>query len=116
MDTITVPKERLLETLKKNREEHRGIFEKAQEVYRARMIEELDRALAEARSGGKIARAFALPVPEDHTEEFDTAIEMLTWHEGDTVELPQHEFMNYVQNSWGWARSFHANTEAYLVS
>jgi len=116
MNTITVPKERLLAALVENRESHRDIFLKAQEHYRERMIAELDRALEEARAGGEIRRMFSLPVPEDHTADFDTAIGMVEWEVNDTVELEQHDFEQYVLNKWRWAASFAANTEAYLVS
>lgn len=113
MDTITVEKADLIATLRDNRQAHQEIFEKAQDVYREQMIAELDRALAEARNGGKIRRAFSLPVPENHTEDFDTAISMLEWDQGGTVELSRREFREYVQNEWGWQASFAANTVAY---
>jgi hypothetical protein len=115
MNTVLVEKARLLETLRINRDEHRAIFEKAQEVYRDRMIEELDRALGEAKAGRKIVRAFALPVPEDHTADFDTAIAMVEWEVGSTVALEQHDFEQYVLNQWHWRASFAANTGSYLA-
>lgn len=115
MEDVTVSKKDLLATLEHNRQVHRRTFERAQEKYREAMIAELDRALEDAREGRKITRAFALPVPEDHTSDFDTAIEMLKWEQADSVTLHQREFMNYVQNKWGWMASFAANTESYLV-
>lgn len=115
MDTIKVDKARLIETLKKNREEHKAIFDKAQVVYREQMIAELDRALDEAKNGGKIRRGFSLPVPENHIEDFDTAIQMLEWDQGKTVELTQREFQTYVENKWGWQQSFAGNTQAYVA-
>jgi len=115
MQEITVSKADLIEKLRANRDEHRSMFIKAQERYRDAMIVELDRALDEARRGDKIRRAFSLPVPEDHTEEFDTAIEMLQWETGEEVQLDQHDFQRYVQNRWGWAASFAANTQSYLA-
>lgn len=115
MNTITVNKQRLIETLVHNKDEHRAIFEKAQEVYRQRMVEELDRALAEAKAGRKIVRAFSLPVPEDHTDDFTTAIEMMEWETADEVELEQSDFQCYVQNQWRWRASFAGNTQAYLA-
>jgi hypothetical protein len=114
MQEITVNKHELIAKLQSNRDEHRSMFIKAQERYREAMIVELDRALEEARRGDKIRRAFSLPVPEDHTEEFNTAIEMLQWETGDEVQLDQHDFQRYVQNRWQWAASFAANTESYL--
>jgi len=115
MELITVVKADLLDTLRSNRDEHRSMFLKAQERYREEMIVELDRALQEARDGKGIKRAFLLPVPEDHTDDFDTAIEMLEWDQNDTVELSQRDFLTYVKNSWGWQASFAANTQSYLA-
>lgn len=115
MDTITVRKDDLIKTLKENRDAHREQFLRAQSAYRMAMIEELDRALDEAKRGKTIKRAFALPVPEDHTDDYDTAIAMLEWHTKDAVELSQREFMTYVENKWGWLTSFAANTQSYLV-
>lgn len=116
METITVSKAALIETLAHNRGVHRNTFLQAQVVYREKMIEELDRALDEARKGGTIQRAFRLPVPEDHTDDFDTALKMLEWHQGDQIELSDREFSQYVENKWGWRAAFHSNTEAYLVT
>ena len=113
MDTITVPKDDLIRTLRENRDAHLEIFEKAQVVYREQMIAELDRALEEAKNGGKIRRGFSLPVPEDHTEDFDTAIQMLEWDKNNTVVLSTREFRMYVQNEWGWQAAFAANTMSY---
>jgi len=115
MDTITVIKTDLLDTLTRNREEHRTMFLAAQDRYRDQMVEELDRALRDAREGRKIKRAFALPVPEDYTSTFDTVIEMLAWDQNDTVELTQQDFQRYVQNKWEWERSFASNTGSYLA-
>lgn len=114
MDRIVVDKAQLIETLTTNRDEHRAIFLKAQERYREKMIEELDRALLDAREGRAIKRAFALPVPEDHTDDFNTALEMLNWDQGDSVELGQHEFRQYVQNRWQWEASFTTNSLSYV--
>jgi hypothetical protein len=114
MRTITVDKVELLRVLETNLNEHREIFIKAQVAYREKMIAELDRALAEAREGGTIRRMFSLPVPEDHTEDFATAIKMLAWHQFEQIELTMDEFETYVENKWRWRASFTANTESYL--
>jgi hypothetical protein len=115
MELITVIKTDLVDKLRANRDEHRAMFLTAQERYREAMIAEMDRALEEMRNGGEIRRAFSLPVPEDHTEDFNTAIEMLEWDQGETVQLGFHDFQQYVQNQWGWRASFAANTSSYLA-
>jgi hypothetical protein len=115
MQEITVDKADLIEKIQANRDEHRSMFLKAQERYREAMIAELDRALQEAREGKAIQRAFALPVPEDHTDDFNTAIEMLEWEQGDTVILVHRDFRCFVQNRWEWEASFLRNTGSYLA-
>lgn len=116
MDSITVDKSALLAKLKTNRDEHHGIFERAQEAYREKVIEALDRALADAKEGRGLRTVVSLPVPEDHTAEFDRAIEMLDWEQGDSVVLSEYEFQQYVQNEWSWRRTFAANTASYVGS
>jgi len=115
MHEITVDKAELIEKIQANRDEHRSMFIKAQERYRDAMIAELDQALQEARDGRKIRRAFTLPVPEDHTDDFNTAIEMLEWEQGKSVVLDHRDFMRFVQNRWEWAASFAASTQSYLA-
>ena len=115
MQSITVIKDDLITTLRQNRDAHRSMFLKAQEVYRDKMIEEMERALKEAREGGAIERSFRLPLPEDHTDDFDTAIEMLEWEQADQIMLSQQDFLTFVRNQWGWRQSFAANTGSYLA-
>ncbi len=115
MNTITVNKERLMETLDVNRAEHRVIFEKAQAAYREKVIEALDRALDDAKNGRELRTYIHLPVPEDHTDDFDRAIQMMQWAVGDEVELDEDDFQCYVQNQWGWRASFAANTQSYVA-
>lgn len=116
MQNITVMKSRLLETLRQNRDEHKGLFLQAQEKYRERVIQELDRRLADATAGRKIDIFFSLPEPVDYTGEFDKAISMVEWDEGNTVDLSEKDFQRYVLNKWEWEHLFAANTASYLAS
>lgn len=115
MENITVIKDDLVETLRANRDEHRSMFLKAQERYREKWIELLDQRLDEVRRGEKINRFFSLPEPEDHTKDFDTAIEMLQWETGDEVEISLRDFQQFVQNNWVWNQSFAASVGTYLA-
>lgn len=115
METITVNKAALIETLQRNRSEHRAIFLEAQERYRQQWIDLLDQRLDDAKNGKHIDRYFRLPEPEDHTADFDTALEMLTWEVGDTVDLDERTFRRLVRNEWAWRDSFMANTASYVA-
>ena len=44
-----------------------------------------------------------------------TAILMLEWDQGETVEISLREFKMYVENEWGWRRSFAENTGSYSM-
>lgn len=114
MDSITVPKDKLLTTIRANREAHREQFLAAQEKYREKVIAELDTRLEQARNGGRINLGFTLPEPVDYTDSYDTAIQMLEWEVADQITLEQDDFKRYVLNKWEWARVFAANTQAYL--
>ena len=115
MSPITVDKAQLIQTLRHNRDQHQAIFEKAMDVYRAKMIEELENRVAEIKKGSKIRRGFSLPEPENHTVDFDYAIEMLELDKGDEVVLSIADYRTYYKNEWGWQQSFAGNTQSYLA-
>ena len=103
MNQIKVKTSELLSKLKTNRNAHRELFLKAQVGYRKAVIEELDRMLQEARDGKSIRRAIKLPEPQDHTEDYDTAIMMLEMSVEETLVISVHEFAQYVQDKWSWS-------------
>ena len=102
MELITVDKKTLIETITRNREEHRETFLKAQKRYRKAVIKLLDERLEQAREGKRIDLVLRLPEPVDYTSSYDTALAMLEWEVEDTVQLSQHDFERYVQNNWEW--------------
>lgn len=115
MNDITVLKSNLIETVRTNRNEHRQKFLDAQTVYRARVIDELDARLLEARKpGGRIDLGFHLPEPVDYTSEYDQALAMLEWEVADRVTLDHDTFRQLVLNQWHWAKHFAQNTSSYL--
>lgn len=113
--TVTVEKDRLIRTLSVNKEGHRAIFEEALEAYRKKVTDELERRLDDVKAGRKIDVFFRLPQPEDHTEDYEAAIQRAEWEVGDEIELSHEEFNAYVLNRWVWDQSFHANTASYLA-
>ena len=115
MNDIKVTKSELIATLKKNRDEHDDIYNKAVVVYREKCVQELERMIAEAKAGGNIRHSFSAPVPERHVEDYDNAIEMLEWTLDDTIVLSEHDFRTYVRNEWGWAKNFAISTSSYLA-
>lgn len=113
--TVEVDKAVLLDTLRENRDAHREQFLAAQQVFRARVVEELDRRLESARRGDEVDLYIRLPEPHDYTETYNAAIEQLEWDINGTVHLDQAEFNRLVRNDWEWARDFAANSLSYLA-
>ncbi len=115
MNEVTVDKAELYEVLAKNREAHHEKFAKAQGVYRDRVILELEKSLQRARAGDKVEHYIRLPIPEDHTDDYDRVMQMLEMHQFGNIKLTQSEFQCYVQDEWGWLKTFAANTTSYLA-
>ena len=113
MDTIVVDKTTLIAVMKENREKHHQIVLEAQAGFRAKVIERLDEMLKLAASGAKINLAIGLTIPEDHTEDYDTIIGMLEFDIGTTVEIDRGQYQCWVQDKWGWQRSFTQTNSVY---
>ena len=113
MDTIEVVRQDVIDKLKENRAAHKAKFEEADANYRQVVVDALRARANDVEGGGRIQLHFDLPKPEDYTEDYDTAIAMLEWAQGETIELTQHEFTMYVLDKWRWEQSFMANTSIY---
>ena len=115
MESITVRKTDLLAALRENRGGHRAAFEAAQEGWRATIIEELDRRLADARAGRRVDSRFMIPEPEDHTTDYDRVIRMVEMEVNDTIAVPEHDFRCYVMDDWDWMASWTASNSGYVA-
>lgn len=104
--TTTVKKSELVEILNKNKEAHRGLFEKAIAEYRESAILELESWLKLIKSGQSIRAYTQLHVPEDHTDDYARVIRMMSMHQNETVELTENQFAQYVMDEWGWKTEF----------
>lgn len=113
---ITVNKKDLLDALITNRDEHVLTFQKAIEKYRFKAIEFFTEQLDIISSGGEVERYMRLPLPEEHTDDFDRAIQMVEWHQGTEMILTDQQFEQFVRNRWGWHQTFITNTASYVSS
>lgn len=114
-NTVTVKKEELLAALQENRATHRDIFEEAVDGWRTKAIELLEQRVEEVRKGKMLTVLVQLPVPEDHTADYDRAIRMVTMEVSDEIELDEREFSELVMDDWGWKRQWVQTASAYTV-
>lgn len=116
---IVANKEEILAKLRTNREKHRGIviearvgyFKKAREVLKEKMNE-----LEQSVGKSDYMLQVVLQPPEDHTEDFDTAINTLKLHEESTIELTAEVIRMYVEDKWPWRQQFLCINSAYSES
>jgi len=102
----TVDRERLLATLRENRGRHGKIVKEARESYVCKAEEALKERLAQIAKGKIVGLEFRLTPPQDFTEAYDTAIQMLEWTEDKTITLSAGEFRKLVMDEWDWLSDF----------
>jgi len=118
MDDSKILKEDLLKRLEENRSKHRDTFEQAMDVYQEKITELLLVLTTRAREGKIIPQRalYDLPMPEDHTRDYDVAIEMLKFDVRKKFLLTEREFKRYMMDQWEWTESFTTNTVSYAAS
>lgn len=113
MNSVKVSSVQLLEIVKKNRSGHRAIFLEAQVGFRKRVIDELERLLAQARDGKKVLGYVNVPAPSDHTKDYDLVVSMLEMSLDATVEITSRDYSRFVLDDWDWKREFLVSNSGY---
>jgi hypothetical protein len=112
MNDVKVKRAELLARVQANRDAHRDLYLKAREGFRARAIEELDDMLQKARTGD-VRLMVGLTPPEDHTADYDRAIDMLEMSQDDIIEVDSETFAQLVRNEWRWFGATTATNSLY---
>jgi len=113
MKTVTVYVDKLNEIIGQNRDAHRAIFLKALEGYQRKVLALLEERIAELKSGKVISHYISMPVPEDHTKDYDRILRMIEMHVEDTIVISQEDFAKYVMDDWEWKEKFLTTTAFY---
>lgn len=114
MKTV-IEKNKLLDIIKTNREEHIDTYSAAVVAYAEKGVDLLERLIKKLKAGEIIRNYLELPAPEDHTDEYDRAIRMLELDSRDAIELNEQEFRQFVQDDWDWKQSWISSTRSYVV-
>lgn len=116
MHSVRVKKDELLEKMKKNREGHRALFEKAVIGYRKALLERLEGMIADIKRGSRVEQTIRLPEPADHTKDYDCVISMLEMSTEDEIDLDSRSFSHYVMDDWAWKDEWVASNSVYAAS
>jgi len=106
----------LLGILQKNMETHRQHYKTALEKWKDVAIVELEGLISSLKQGKKVFIVSRLPVPEEHSDDYQAAIGLLEMAVDETIKLSQGEYQMYVLDKWGWASSFASNTTRYTAT
>lgn len=112
----TIRKNQLLGILEENRLRHREVFLAAAEGFSQEAKHQLQKWLALVKDGSQRSICIQLEAPRDHTADYDRAIKMVRLHTGDEIRLTEQDVACYIQDDWGWKRSWLANSTAYAAA
>ena len=115
MQKVTVRKTELIKRLEENMAKHNAIFLAAMEGYREQALRQVNDWIDALKRFDNPVMISRLPVPEEHTDDYKTAIEMLKMSVDLEVEISQSDFRCYVQDKWEWKQRFVSTNTAYLV-
>ena len=116
MNAIRVNKRTLLETLKRNRAEHRKIFLEAVEGYKKEATKQLEDHLARIKSGKYYQVYVVVAQPMDQTKDYDRTIGMLEMSLDTEIELSEQDYKSYVLDDWTWKTQFLSSNRSYSAT
>ena len=106
-------KERLLEEISANRDNHRKIFLEAIDGFKIQAVEVLEQKIEMLKKGKKTELYVRMPEPEDHTRDYDRVIAMISENLLGEIELTEAEFAQYVLDDWQWKNEFLSVSNSY---
>lgn len=109
---IRAKKDEILAKLRTNRETHTTIVTEARKGYVERARESLRERLDQLESGRIVSLAFSLEPPQDHSDVYATAIQMLELATDDVIEMDATQVRTLVMDQWDWSQKFlHVNAQ-----
>lgn len=116
MKDVTVKKEELRAKVQANRDAHKAIFDEAVEGYRAKIVGLLEDHLKRVKKGKMEAIKIWLPIPEDHTNDYNRVLAMLDMSVDAEITIDQNTFASYVMDDWHWKNEFLTASSAYSAT
>lgn len=117
---IKVSKAELADVVGRNYKKHLDDYREACEGYRLKLLADLATLLSDLQIGKDIDLALRqvarLPRPQSHGSEYSRVIRMLGMHTGDTLEMSEDQFRNYVEDDWSWSSEFGTSVELYKAT
>lgn len=126
MKDLKYDKNKLLDIIQANRNQHETEFLEAWKNWRNEFEDKVAELLGEASLVGPLTDPFKKnyidfqPVidlwydqPKHYLEEYDRVLEMLELSDNNVVELNSNDFNCYIQDNWAWKQDFTSNSGKY---
>lgn len=126
--TVTVNREKLLLTLNENLKTHKELFTEAMAGYEdAKLTKMSNLATATSQATREntqsnrkaVHEAYAdyahLSRPQDNSESYELAIEIMKWETEEKIELNINDFQCYVRDRWNWKDAFKGSISTYAA-
>lgn len=109
--TANMPVLRLLEILRKNRDNHIATFEKAVEGWRKKVAYEVAKITVKLNENRLDSDVYVhLSKPTSHVDAYDTVISMLESTTDIEIRLESPAYRQLVQDQWTWTESFETSS------
>jgi hypothetical protein len=105
-----------MEIIQANMEQHREMFMEAMEGYKVKAIELLEAHIERIKTNAPEKVVIQLPMPQDHSDEYETVIGMLKVSIDEELEINRYDFERYVLDQWEWKQAFAETYAAYTQS
>lgn len=119
LDSVIVRVTDLIEIVQANRDAHGDTYEEALAGFRLEANHALNQRIEDIASRKIVDLHFTMPVPIDHTEDYDRVLKMLklTKDAGQThVTLDEQDQARFVMDDWGWKNVFEQTSTFYSAS
>lgn len=116
---VSVYRTELIETLRKNAEQHKQDFETAWSAYREQIVKDgrrVSHAAKYADFGSKLETMPHRPIPQEYLDDYEMAVNMLEASEDSLVTLSFDDFKRFVKNEWDWSYNFNTSNTYYTSS
>lgn len=100
---VTITVKDIVESLKKNRDEHKKEYDEAFEKYFLAVQKRLKAFVKSAKKKELRSYNVGLQPPVNRTEEYDKIINMFNFAKNDTVELTQMDVDQIFNDTFSWA-------------
>lgn len=118
MKKINIKLDVLREILKTNMQKHKEDYEKALLAWKQEMVDKFKQSLLQFEKDEYPDRPSDLirdlDRPVSYEEDYQEALDMLSYETSDTVELDTQSFRKYIKDEWDWKELWSMSNTKYL--